>query len=144
MKTQNRISLVSLLLMLSALQPASVIATTQPTSLSVDDRLSRLTAVVRERQTQLPNPLPDDLRIAIGWGDGNGRDWVNGRRGRGWGDGKDGRDWVDGRGRGFADGDNRGFADTRHGGWADGNGRDWGNINPWRNGWADGGGFYNW
>jgi rSAM-associated Gly-rich repeat protein len=46
---------------------------------------------------------------------------------------------------GFANGrSGRGFADTRRGGWGDGRGGSFVNVNnPWRNGWRDGGGFYN-
>ncbi len=45
----------------------------------------------------------------------------------GWGDGRGGRGWVN----------------SRVGGWGDGRGPSFANFNPWRNGWADGGGFYN-
>ncbi|MBJ7899466.1 MAG: rSAM-associated Gly-rich repeat protein [Cyanobacteria bacterium RI_101] len=41
-------------------------------------------------------------------------------------------------------GGGRGFANARRGGWGDGSGgRGFVNVNPWRNGWADGGGFVN-
>lgn len=47
------------------------------------------------------------------------------------------RGWVNGGG-------GRGFVNTRRGGWGDGVGnRGFVNVNPWRNGWADGGGFVN-
>lgn len=108
----TRTSLVGFLLALSALSAPSAIATapstTQPT---IDARLTRLSTVLRERANQLPDSaLTPDQRIAIGWADGSGRDWVNGRGG---------------------------------GGWADGRNGDWVNRNNWRNGWADGGGFWN-
>ncbi|MFN9174610.1 MAG: GrrA/OscA1 family cyclophane-containing rSAM-modified RiPP [Synechocystis sp.] len=36
------------------------------------------------------------------------------------------------------------FVNSRRGGWGDGRGGgSFGNINPWRNGWRDGGGFFN-
>ncbi|MFN5514458.1 MAG: GrrA/OscA1 family cyclophane-containing rSAM-modified RiPP [Cyanobacteriota bacterium] len=41
-------------------------------------------------------------------------------------------------------GGGRSFANSRRGGWGDGSGgRGFVNVNPWRNGWADGGGFAN-
>ena len=45
--------------------------------------------------------------------------------------------------RGWADGRDREWVNGRRGGWADGPNGGWGNVNPWRNGWADRGGFYN-
>lgn len=47
--------------------------------------------------------------------------------------------------RGWANGGGgRGFVNTRGGGWGNGAGsRGFVNVNPWRNGWADGGGFWN-
>lgn len=45
--------------------------------------------------------------------------------------------WGNGRGGGT-------FVNSRRGGWGDGRGgRGFANINPWRNGWGDRGGFYN-
>jgi rSAM-associated Gly-rich repeat protein len=45
--------------------------------------------------------------------------------------------WGNARGGG-------GFVNSRRGGWGDGRGGgSFGNINPWRNGWRDGGGFFN-
>lgn len=86
------------------------------TSSSIDHRLARLTAALRERAAQLPESAaspeassPEDLMIA-GWANGRGGAWVNTGRGG----------WADGRG-------NRGFV----------------NVNPWRNGWGDRGGFFN-
>ncbi len=47
------------------------------------------------------------------------------------------RGWGDGRG-------SRGFVNTNRGGWGNGNrGGGFANVNPWRNGWADQGGFRN-
>ena len=47
--------------------------------------------------------------------------------------------------RGFLDGDDRGWRRSRNSGWADGSrGGDFRNSNPWRNGWRDGGSFFNW
>ena len=112
MDITTRTSFVGFLLALSAL---SVSSATAPNVLvgqsTIETRLSRLSSVLRERANQLPNTaLTPDQRIALGWGDGRGRDWVNGRGGGGWVDGHRG-DWVDGR--------------------------------NWRNGWADGGSFWN-
>ena len=45
--------------------------------------------------------------------------------------------WGNGRGGGT-------FVNSRRGGWGDGRGGgSFVNVNPWRNGWRDGGGFYN-
>lgn len=111
MDITTRTSLVGFLLALSTLSPSSAIATSpSPTQSTIDARLTRLSTVLQERANQLPDSsLTPDQRIAIGWADGSGRDWVNGRGG----------------------------------GWADGHNGDWVNRNSWRNGWADGGGFWN-
>ncbi len=44
--------------------------------------------------------------------------------------------WANGSGR-------TGFVNTRRGGWGDGYRGGFVNVNPWRNGWRDGGGFFN-
>ncbi|MBE9202268.1 rSAM-associated Gly-rich repeat protein [Synechocystis salina LEGE 06099] len=45
--------------------------------------------------------------------------------------------WGNGRGGGT-------FVNLGRGGWGNGGGGGgWGNVNPWRNGWGDRGGFYN-
>jgi rSAM-associated Gly-rich repeat protein len=45
--------------------------------------------------------------------------------------------WGNGRGGGT-------FVNLGRGGWGNGSGGGgWGNVNPWRNGWGDRGGFYN-
>jgi len=112
----TRTSFVGFLLALSALSVPSATAPNgsigQSTGQStIEARLSRLSSVLRERSNQLPDSaLAPDQRIALGWGDGSGRDWVNGRGGGGWADGHRG-DWVNGR--------------------------------NWRNGWSDGGSFWN-
>ncbi len=134
MEIQTRTSLVGFLIALSALAAPAMAATTDAapasTPLKIGDRLSRLTNALQDRTTQLDN-LPEThpaLLLARGWADGNRGDWANGR-GRGWADGNRGG----------------GFANTRVGGWGDGaGGGSFANANPWRNGWADGGGFYNW
>lgn len=128
-------SLVGFLLALSALHVPSVTATTpqaetkQPTS-TVEDRLKRLTASIRQRESQVEDftqPEPDQ-QIA-GWADGSsGRGAVVGPAGRGWADGAAGRNWGNARVGGVATGAGGGtFA----------------NANPWRNAWVNGGGFYN-
>lgn len=94
---------VGFLLSLSVLNAAAASAKTSsnladPSTATIEQRLSRLSTAIKTQQEQLPEfeqtQLPDNL-VAIGWGDGNGRDWVNGRRGGGWGDGHRG-DWVNG------------------------------------------------
>jgi rSAM-associated Gly-rich repeat protein len=44
--------------------------------------------------------------------------------------------WANGSG-------GRGFANAGRVGWGDGYRGGFANVHPWRNGWADGGGFYN-
>jgi rSAM-associated Gly-rich repeat protein len=125
----TRTSLVGFLLALSTLHApeATAVATAAPIEPTIEARLTRLSSALQERANLLPDTLTADQRVAIGWGDGSGRDWANGR----------GRGWADGSG-------DRGWANTRGGGWADGSGGGgWANVNPWRNGWADGGAFYN-
>lgn len=119
---------MGLLLALSALNMPDATAATSPIAHpTIEARLTRLSTAIQERASQLPDSERTAVqRVAIGWGDGSGRDWANGR----------GRGWADGYG-------DRGWGNTRGGGWADGNGGGWANANPWRNGWADGGGFYN-
>jgi len=133
MEIKTRTSLVGFLIALSALAAPATATTTDAlpaaSGMTIGDRLSRLTSTLQERTTQL-NELPDThpaLLLARGWADGNRGDWANGR------------------GRGWADGSRADFANTRVGGWGDGSGGGgFANANPWRNGWADGGGFYNW
>ncbi|MFQ4144019.1 GrrA/OscA1 family cyclophane-containing rSAM-modified RiPP [Chlorogloeopsis sp. ULAP02] len=132
MKITTRTGLVGFLLALSTLNvPPATAATnrtiTNNSTSTIEERLNRITTAIRERQTQLQGSSQFDMEllVAVGWADGDGKDWANGR-GRGWADG-DGRDWVN----------------TRVGGWGDGHGRGFANAHPWRNGWADGGGFYN-
>lgn len=108
----TRTSLVGFLLALSALSASNANATILPIGQpTIEARLTRLSTVIQERANQLQNStLAPEQRVALGWADGRGRDWVNGRGG---------------------------------GGWADGRGGDWVNRSNWRNGWADGGGFWN-
>lgn len=98
MDITTRTSLVSFLLLLAALNVPDAAATTTPVAQpTIEARLTRLSATMQERINQLPDSvLTPDQRIALGWGDGRGRDWVNGRGGGGWADGYRG-DWVDGR-----------------------------------------------
>lgn len=44
---------------------------------------------------------------------------------------------------GWADGGRGNWVNGRVGGWGDGYGGGFANVHPWRNGWAGGGGFYN-
>lgn len=93
---------------------------------TIEQRLARISATIREQEDHLPESATTDLetQIAGAWGNGNGRGWVDGRSGRGWADGRGSRGWVNGRNGG-------GWGNGRGGGW--GNGRSWG----------DGGGFWN-
>jgi rSAM-associated Gly-rich repeat protein len=104
------------LLALSALSITAATAATEPAPQTIEARLSRLTAAVRERAEQVPPSSESDRSIALGWADGRGRrGWVNGRVG-GWGNGYRG-----------------GFANVNpwRNGWRDGG---FFNSNPWRNG----------
>lgn len=81
----------------------------QVRELSLENRLSRIAATLRQRQNQLSESAtnPSELDIALGWADGRGgRGFVNANRG-GWGDGYRG-----------------GFANVNpwRNGWADGGG----------------------
>lgn len=110
MNFQNRSGLVGFLLVISALTVPTMAQATGDRPATVEARLSRLSATVRERVEQLPEPAEDPTLQALGWADGRGRaGWVN----------------------------------SRVGGWADGHGGSFGNARPWRNGWSDGGGFWN-
>ena len=126
MDITTKTSLVGLLLTLSALNmPVASASTTPLTEPTIEARLTRLSAALRERADQLPDALTPEQKVAIGWADGGGRDWANGR-GRGWADGS-GCDW----------------ANTRGGGWADGHGGGWVNHGgSWVNG-GGGGSWYN-
>lgn len=113
MKITTKTSLMVFLIALSAISTSTTAtAATDAAPKTIEERLSRLTTVIRERADQLPISEQINLEqfVAIGWADGSGRDWVNGRGGG----------WADGRG-----------------------GSGWANVNTWRNGWADGGSFYN-
>jgi rSAM-associated Gly-rich repeat protein len=113
----------------------------QPT---VENRLNRITAAIKEKEEQLQdtsNIEPDPL--AIGWRDGKkGRGWVNIGR-SGWRNGRKGRGWVNISRPRWGDGRRGGWLNGRRGGWVDGRGGSFVNANPWRNGWSDRGGFYN-
>lgn len=81
---------------------------------TVEARLARLSATLQAQASQLPDPNPSSSKA-----DFLSAGWANG-------------------------GGGRGFVNTRRGGWGDGTGgRGFVNVNPWRNGWADGGGFLN-
>ncbi len=128
MKLSTKSSWVGFLLALSTLNIPTANATENiPLQPTVENRLNRITQTIREKEEQLQNFSdfePD--RIAVGWSDRKGGSWVNARGRRGWGDGK-----------------NRGWVNGNRGGWKDGKGGSFANVNPWRNGWGDRGGFYN-
>ncbi|MGD1806698.1 GrrA/OscA1 family cyclophane-containing rSAM-modified RiPP [Dapis sp. BLCC M126] len=128
MKISTRSSWVGFLLALSTLNiPIANAIENNSLQLTVENRLNRITAAIKQKEEQLQNSSDfEPERIALGWGDGKNRGWVDTRRGRGWGDGK-----------------NRGWVNARRGGWKDGKGGSFANVNPWRNGWGDRGGFYN-
>lgn len=118
MNINTKTSLLGFLLALATLNiPATAKTISEvsksATQPSLEQRLNRLNAAIRAREGQL---LPQSSQNPKSLTVAN----------RGWADGRD-REWVNGRRTGWADG--------RNGGW--------GNVNPWRNAWADAGGFYN-
>jgi rSAM-associated Gly-rich repeat protein len=140
MKITTPISLFGFLLALSALNAPTADASNQSslppqstdTAQTIDSRLSKLSAAIRQRETLLPKgdadspTAPADILLArVAWG--NGRGVRVGVGGVGW------------RNGGFLNGG--GF---RNGGFYN---NPWGNggffNNPWGNGWRNGGGFYN-
>jgi rSAM-associated Gly-rich repeat protein len=76
---------------------ASPTATTQTQSSSIENRLTRISATLKAKESQLPNntsEVPGNGDIAIGWVNGRGGgSFVNRRGGGGWGNG-----WRDGGG----------------------------------------------
>ncbi len=134
MNITTRTGLVGFFLALSALQiSGSAAATSQPDAATdslptVESRLARLTAAIRQREHLLPQetPLPTEVLLAgSGWGNGGGRGFAN-RTGPG------GFANAGGGGGGFVNGG--GF---RNGGFANGGGF----VNG--GGFKNGGGFWN-
>lgn len=115
MKITTKTSLMGFLITLSAFSTSATTTAATEAPQTIEARLSRLTSVIRERVNQLPASEQISLEqlVAIGWADGSGRDWVNGRRGNGWADGRGGS-W--------------GNANSWRNGWADG-----GSFHNWRN-----------
>ncbi len=118
MKIATKAGLVGFLLALGTLHGTSASAATKssaepPKTQTVETRLSRLTEAIRDREAQLPDINELGPEPAILAG------WLNGRGGG----------FVNRRGGG-------GFVNRRGGGG-------FLNSNPWRNGWRDGGGFWN-
>jgi rSAM-associated Gly-rich repeat protein len=162
---KTRISLVGFLLSFSALNapaPAAAVKsvpqvapeqsmpepsadTTSPAApeipQTIEGRLSRLTALIREREQQLPeaSDSPDSKQIARAFLDGDNRGWRRNRR----------NSWLDGDHGSFRNSNpwRNGWGD---GGWRNG-WRDEGRRNDWSNGagrndyWPNGAGrFANW
>lgn len=107
MKIKTATGFVGFILSLSALNVAVAEATTASPSPSseqsvttIEKRLSRLSATVKAQQEQLSElaQLPPNIGIGLGWANGNGRGWVNGRGGGGWVNGRGGGGWADGGG----------------------------------------------
>lgn len=115
---KTRISLVSFLLSLSAFNLPTTTTpalATESAPQTIEERLSRLTALIREREQQLPAASEIEMKestIAKGFADGGDRGWrrsrdngwYNGRHGEfknsdpwrnGWGDGSRFFDWHD-------------------------------------------------
>ena len=130
MKITTPISLFGFLLALSALNAPTASASNQssippqPTDIAqtIDSRLSKLSAAIRQRETFLPTDdadkftIPADILVAgVAWGNGRGGVF---RNGGGW---RNGGGFLNGGG-------------FRNGGFFN---------NPWGNGWGNGGGFYN-
>ncbi len=121
MNITTRSGLVGFLLALSALNVPTASATSSQPSLptdaapTIEGRLSKLSAAIRQRESVLPenSTMPaDDVVARAAWGNGGGRGFVNG------GGFRNGGGWVNG------------------GGFRNGGG--------WFNGFRNGGGFVNW
>jgi rSAM-associated Gly-rich repeat protein len=127
-KITTTTGLVGFLIALSALNLSKAEATinqptTQPAQSTIEQRLSRISALIKEQENQMQDSsdaIDRALMIAGFANRGGGGGFAN----RGGGGGFVNR----GGGGGFV---NRGGG----GGFV--------NVNPWRNGWADGGGFFN-
>ena len=103
MNITTRTGLVGFFLALSALQisgaaavttQASTSDSTTDTTQTVEGRLARLTAAIRQRETLLPKEaaIPAEVQIALGFANGGGGGFANRTGGGG---------WVNGRGGGF-------------------------------------------
>jgi rSAM-associated Gly-rich repeat protein len=73
MSAPNRAGFLGLLLVLSALTAPGTHAATSSTSPSIDERLSRISAALREQQ----GAPPTDQRLAFGFLNGPGLGWGN-------------------------------------------------------------------
>ncbi len=123
MKISTRSGLVGFLLALSTINiPTANAADNSALPPTIENRISRITAAMKQRQDQIQetsNLEPE--RIAGGWVDTKkGGDWIDGNK-RGWGDASNGNGWYDGKKTGWVDGHGGGFA----------------NVNPWRSGGSD-------
>ncbi|MGA7954694.1 MAG: GrrA/OscA1 family cyclophane-containing rSAM-modified RiPP [Gloeobacterales cyanobacterium] len=133
MKITTPISLFGFLLALSALNAPTADASSRSsvppstdTAQTIDSRLSKLSAAIRQRETLLSTGDPDNSTISpdillarAAWGNGGGGAFRNGGGGGAFRNG--GGAFVNGGG-------------FRNGGFIN---------NPWGNGWRNGGGFYN-
>lgn len=87
MNITTRTGLVGFFLALSALQiSGATAATSQPdatmaeSSPTVESRLARLTAAIRQRENLLPQEMPVPIEVLLagsGWGNGGGRGFAN-------------------------------------------------------------------
>ncbi|MCS5705771.1 MAG: GrrA/OscA1 family cyclophane-containing rSAM-modified RiPP [Cyanobacteriota bacterium] len=76
MSSSNRAGFLGLLLVLSAITAPGAQAATSSAPASIDERLSRISAALRERQQPLPEE-PGDDRLAFGFLNGPGLGWGN-------------------------------------------------------------------
>ncbi len=119
MNIKTQMGWASFLVALSAFHLPADAAITQPTDLpashsSIESRLTRISVTLKAKESQLPKEVETSSEGPVALG------WANGRGGGG------------------------GFVNARGGGWGDRyGGGGFANINPWRNGWRDGGSFYN-
>ena len=96
MKNTKKIGLVGIFVAIFALNPPVEAAPTNQATPelkpTIEDRLAKISATIRERENQLPQ-TPEEL-IARGWANGSsGRGWVNANRRR-WSDGRNRRGWI--------------------------------------------------
>jgi rSAM-associated Gly-rich repeat protein len=118
--TSRRTGLLGFLLALAAAFPAAVPAAAEPpgpaiAAASIESRLSRIAAAIRERESQLPEEarLPSDQQVAYGFANRvGGGGFVNGRGGTAF---RNVHPYYGGYPRGFVNGGG-GFVNARPGG----------------------------
>ncbi|MEB3312365.1 MAG: GrrA/OscA1 family cyclophane-containing rSAM-modified RiPP [Snowella sp.] len=116
MNIKTQMGWASFLVALSAFNLPTDAAIPSPTSLSVPSSIESRLSRISETLKAKESQLPQAVETP-----------TDGPIALGWGNGSGGK-----------------FVNTRGGGWGDRyGGGGFANVNPWRNGWRDGGSFYN-